>query len=126
MLMEGVLLELQILGFCVTKSSTGVMAVIKRDRRRTCKTSKSDWPTIYFLEAQNRKLVDEMEKLKAYWEKETRQIKTMFSGVTGLGQEADGRDRQGEVAHRDQTCFDGRYRGGTASEVRTTEDDLDK
>jgi len=31
-----------------------------------------------FLEAQNRKLADELEKLKAKWGKETSQIKAMY------------------------------------------------
>ena len=33
---------------------------------------------VRFLEAQNRKLADELEKLKARWGKETSQIKAMY------------------------------------------------
>jgi len=33
---------------------------------------------VRFLEAQNRKLADELEKLKAKWGKETTQIKAMY------------------------------------------------
>ena len=33
---------------------------------------------VRFLEAQNRKLADELEKLKAKWGKETSQIKAMY------------------------------------------------
>jgi intermediate filament protein if len=33
---------------------------------------------VRFLEAQNRKLADELDKLKAKWGKETTQIKAMY------------------------------------------------
>ena len=36
------------------------------------------WLQVRFLEAQNRKLADELEKLKAKWGKETSQIKAMY------------------------------------------------
>jgi len=43
------------------------------DEKKLCAAEQ-----VRFLEAQNRKLADELEKLKARWGKETSQIKAMY------------------------------------------------
>lgn len=65
-------------------SSTGVAAV-KNSREREKKDMQdlnerfaSYIEKVRFLEAQNRKLADELEKLKSRWGKETTQIKAMY------------------------------------------------
>ena len=68
----------------VAMSSTGVTAV--KDSREREKKDLQDLnerfanyiERVRFYEAQNRKLADELEKLKAKWGKETTQIKAMF------------------------------------------------
>jgi len=65
-------------------TTTGV-TVVKESREREKKDMQdlnerfaSYIEKVRFLEAQNRRLADELDKLKAKWGKETTQIKSMF------------------------------------------------
>lgn len=65
-------------------TQTGVTAVKssrqkeKKDMQDLNERFASYIEKVRFLEAQNRRLADELEKLKAKWGKETTQIKAMF------------------------------------------------
>jgi len=71
-------------GAYATVTSTGVTAVKQsRDREKKDMQDLNERFASYiekvrFLEAQNRRLADELEKLKAKWGKETTQIKAMY------------------------------------------------
>lgn len=65
-------------------TTTGVNSVMesrereKRDMQDLNERFASYIEKVRFLEAQNRKLADELEKLKASWGKETSRIKAMY------------------------------------------------
>lgn len=71
-------------GFYSSVTSTGVDSVKRthekerRDMQDLNERFASYIEKVRFLEAQNRRLADELEKLKSKWGKETTQVKAMF------------------------------------------------